>query len=356
MTRRALAGFILINVFVSIVVAIGIILIFNETNSDEPTVVTRVFPITVAGQQAVVDNSGQLPADAFQRTITALTATIDSQQDRNETLEAVLATAGLSQPTNTPRPNDPVNPNAGASVPTLPPEILEGVTLPPGVNPGGSNDSGDADTTDDSNATVADDGCIRYEVQSGDSCLLIAAEFEVENSALLSLNPEINSNCTNLIAGQEILIPSDACAPPPTPSLTPTATRTPFAIGTFSITNTPVPTATEAEVEIVQILSAGDINSEVVEIRNTNNAVVDVNGWILRDDDGVELVFPDTRLQPNQILRIFSRVSQNTPGALYWNQTVSVWEDGDTATLLDASGDIQSTYVVEAQTIDFGDE
>lgn len=351
MTRRALVGFIFINIFVSLVVAVLIIVIWSSTTSTDQTIVTRIVPITVAGQaDTIIDTSGQVPSGALEGTVSVLTATIDAQRERLNTQAAVLATAGLLQPTETPRPVE----NAGSSGnPTLPPEVLEGITLPAVAGNTGGGSSSTTSTSGDGG--TIDDGCTRYTVVAGDSCLLIAERFDVSVADIISINGGINSNCTNLRTDQEILIPGDSCQPPPTATLQPSPTRTPFPIGTFSITNTPAPTATNAEVEIVQILSYGDINNERVELRNTGSGVVEMAGWTLQDDDGNVFVFPDFRLQPQAIIRIVSRVDDNTAGALYWNQQVAVWQEGDVATLLNVDGDVQSSYEVGSESIDFGE-
>lgn len=356
MTRQALAGFILINVIVSVLVALGIIFIVDETSDDPQTIVTRVVPVEVTAQGPAAE-PGQLPADAFQRTIVAGGGTIDAQSDRIVTLEAIMATAGLSEPTRTPRP-DAEGGSSDDDLPALPDEVLEGITLPPGAgNRASTADPGTAPTNSPA-LNTGDDGCQRYTVQTGDFCVLIVEQFDTTLDELLALNPEINADCSNLRVEQEILIPGDSCqapTPAPTNTLIPTATRTPFPIGTFSITNTPLPTAVNAEVEITQILNFSDVTNEVVEIRNTGNGVVDLQGWVLESDSGLTYEFPDFRLQPSAIVRVFSRVDDNTAGALYWNQTVNVWEESDTATLIDADGEVQSVYTVGSETIDFGD-
>lgn len=352
MTRRALVGFIFINIFVSVVVAVGIIFIWSTTSSDEgQTIVTRVVQVTSPGQVANNDGSGSgLPADAFQGTLRVLTQTLDAQDERIGTQDAQLATAGIIRPTNTPLPSS--NDASSGGVPTLPPEVISAITLPPEAgNPGGDGVS----TALPSIGGSIDDGCQRYFVVAGDNCSVIAARFEVSVEDLISINDGINSTCSNLRVDQEVLIPGDSCQPPPTSTPQPSPTRTPFPIGTFSITNTPAPTATNPDVEIVQILNFGDVNNEQIDLRNTGTGVVEMAGWTLEDDDGNVFVFPDFRLQPSQVLRIFTRVGQNTPGALYWNQQVAVWEDGDVVTLLNAAGDLQSRYEVGNEAIEFGE-
>jgi LysM repeat protein len=51
----------------------------------------------------------------------------------------------------------------------------------------------------------------RYNVASGDSCIGIGAEFSVTGSDIISANPTINSECTNLQVGQSLCIPDRSC-------------------------------------------------------------------------------------------------------------------------------------------------
>jgi hypothetical protein len=46
-----------------------------------------------------------------------------------------------------------------------------------------------------------------YTVQEGDTCSAIAAQFNTTFEELRRLNPEINDECTNLIAGEDIVVP-----------------------------------------------------------------------------------------------------------------------------------------------------
>ena len=55
---------------------------------------------------------------------------------------------------------------------------------------------------------------------------------------------------------------------------------------------------------------------------------------------------PFIRMQPGSLVRIFSRQGQNTPAALYWGRELPAWRDGETITLLDSTGQVQSTFRV----------
>jgi len=293
----------------------------------------------------VVTIAGAIPNAAYEGTITSLDATGTDQAREIATLEIVAATAGFAVETQVPQTEPPIN---TGGVPTIDPAILGAVTLPPGS--GGTNNSSITGT----GTPTPNDGCQRYFVQTGDLCGSIAENFNVSLDELISLN---GLDCLNLQIDQEVRIPGPSCQSPPTASPTPTITRTPFSFGTFAVTNTPVPTSTSSDVEIVQVLQAGDVTGEQVEIRNTGVDVVEMEDWTLEDADGNVYTFPDLRMQPNQVIRVFSRVGQNTPAALYWNQTEAMWETGETVTLSDAGGTPQSVLAVgESQPIDFEDD
>ncbi len=88
--------------------------------------------------------------------------------------------------------------------------------------------------------TALPDGRILYTVQAGDTCGRIQLLYGISLQQLRELNETINSDCTNLITGQNVLIalsgpagPSATPGPAPT-AAPPTVTPTPFA-GTTEI-------------------------------------------------------------------------------------------------------------------------
>lgn len=127
-----------------------------------------------------------------------------------------------------------------------------------------------------------------------------------------------------------------------TPStLSPTETRsaslTPFP------TTTLLPTASNAQVEIVRILSPGDINAEGIDIRN-NGAVVDLTGWKLRDTHGNVYTFPQQRLFTGSVLTIYTRIGIDTPTSKFWGRNDALWSSGSAIVLIDQHGQTQSVY------------
>lgn len=89
--------------------------------------------------------------------------------------------------------------------------------------------------------TPLPDGRILYTIQPGDTCTRIQLLYNITEEQLRQLNQNINTDCTNLIPGQQLLVgtggPGAAATITPGPSPTPappTVTPTPFA-GTTEI-------------------------------------------------------------------------------------------------------------------------
>jgi len=88
--------------------------------------------------------------------------------------------------------------------------------------------------------TPLPDGRIMYKIEAGDTCTKIQLFYSISLEQLRELNQNINSDCTNLIPGQQLLVGTGGPAaaaftpgPSPTPAA-PTVTPTPFA-GTTEI-------------------------------------------------------------------------------------------------------------------------
>lgn len=73
--------------------------------------------------------------------------------------------------------------------------------------------------------------CTTYLVQPGDTCWAIASVNSIRASKLISLNPTLNSDCTNLLSGTNICLSPTAGVYTPTTIAGATATRT----GTYAI-------------------------------------------------------------------------------------------------------------------------
>jgi len=218
------------------------------------------------------------------------------------------------------------------------------------------------DTSLQGTATALPTNCILHVVKEGDTPFAIAEQYGASGFDLLQVNGLNEETATQIQIGDVLIVPLPGCPLIGTtvandttssePTATPTAGPTEATIEvtpspTILPTVTLAPTATNAQVQIVDVLKPGDITQEGVEIRNVGG-VVDLTGWVLSDASGDTFTFPEQRLFTNSLLTVYSRVGDNTPIALYWGRSAPVWAAGDVVTLKDKDGHVQSTFRVPA--------
>lgn len=150
-------------------------------------------------------------------------------------------------------------------------------------------------------------------------------------------------------SGRGILVVTVMVVITTTPSPAPTQTDEP-AKGELTPTPTPAalpPTAANSQVEIIDVISAGDVSSEGITIRNNGNTL-DITGWQLQDLEGNTYTFPEQILFSNATVTVFTRAGDNTPIALYWGRIQPVFTGAnDTLVLLNADSEIQAVYELE---------
>ncbi len=118
---------------------------------------------------------------------------------------------------------------------------------------------------------------LTYTVSQGDSCLTIAARFEVSIRSIVQLN-DIPASCDTLFAGQELLIPH------------PTPTASPFPTATLSGLE-----ATQAACEKVNYeVEAGDtLNTIALNYNVPEEAIREYNGMVSNTVyEGMPLIIP----------------------------------------------------------------
>jgi hypothetical protein len=131
-------------------------------------------------------------------------------------------------------------------------------------------------------------------------------------------------------------------------------TATPLS-GSSEIESAATPTlalpaiANDFQMEIVEVMSPGDITAEGVVIRN-HGGTIDITSWTLSDTQGNTFTFPEQLLFSNASLTIFTRVGQDTPVSLYWGLSQAVWgEPGDIVILIDMDGVVQAVFLLETE-------
>jgi micrococcal nuclease len=93
-----------------------------------------------------------------------------------------------------------------------------------------------------------------------------------------------------------------------------------------------------------------NLDEEWVEISNLGTSDVSLAGWTLEDAQNHTYKFPDFSLKAGGAAKIRTGMGNDTTEDLFWNRSSSIWNnDGDVATLTDASGSIVSRYPEEAK-------
>lgn len=135
--------------------------------------------------------------------------------------------------------------------------------------------------------------------------------------------------------------------PTPFPTLTPSPTGTQTPTQTIpAATVTPVPTdtatATPTSAGSVMIINVDKV-AEYVEIQNLTQALVDLRGWRLVSETGNESCALRGTLEPNEVLRIWSR--RGNPG-FDCRLGRAMWSDNraDPAVLYNPDGEEVSRY------------
>lgn len=102
----------------------------------------------------------------------------------------------------------------------------------------------------------------------------------------------------------------------------------------------------DISVSIHIIVGVGDLDMEYVEIHNQSPGAVDLTGWQLRDEQDNTFTFPALILNSNGAIKVLSKPGVNSVIELYWQADTPIWQSGETASLLNADGDIITNYKI----------
>lgn len=340
MRPRALLLFVLLNVLVTTGVAFAIISVFGNREDANAVVQFATVEVLITPTrdinftpEVIIITATPLPGEIAQLPTGVLDGGLTAQPDGE-------------------------NPAAQRTVVqqnTLPPDVLEGNSALAGT------------------AAALPENCIVHTLSTNENPALLAQMYDTPINTILLANGLTEDDARFLQIGQVLVIPLEGCdmvLPSPTPApATSDATADPDATasaddatvtgddaetaeGTPAMTPMPTitatitlpPTATNAQVEIVEVNTPGDITAESVVIRNNGRNVV-LTGWTLSDLDGNEYVFPERTLFSDGEITLFTGSGVNTAVVMYWGNATAVWgEVGDVVTLADANGVVQATY------------
>ena len=92
-----------------------------------------------------------------------------------------------------------------------------------------------------------------------------------------------------------------------------------------------------------------NLNGEWVEVSNNGTADANLTGWTLEDAQNHTYTFPDFSLNAGAKVTIRTGMGNDNSTDLFWNRNTSIWNNnGDLATLMDASGNVVARYPEES--------
>jgi hypothetical protein len=313
MSRRGMLTFIVLNVLITIGVAYGVISMLSDEGSPQTE---RLVTFEVI-----------------------ITATPDP--DAAAMVQVVTATF---EPGRAPIPADVLDGGAGdaAAVPTIDPAL---------IGPDGRIDAAAA-------VAALPENCIVHTVADGEYPSLIATIYDVNMFTLMAVNGLDEVRATNLQIGDELIVPLEGCPVEAFIQEAAAAADDPEAIdevdgddpeATEEVdarpTVTLAPTAASAQVEIVEVIGAGDITTEAVVLRNTGQ-LVEISGWTLSDAEGNTFTFPDgRRLFSGGSVSVNTRAGDDNPPLVYfWGVDEALFGDRNSVVVLsNAQDQVQAT-------------
>lgn len=162
-----------------------------------------------------------------------------------------------------------------------------------------------------------------YEVEPGDTLLLIAGRFGITLDELMQAN-----NLTDpdfVFSGQRLVIPVSQ-------------TDIRASVGNSSI-------ATSNALQL-RIENAGDLATEAVQVVNDSDIAVNLQGWTISRDGGPIYTFGSVPLFPGSGIRLYTGNGQDNSLNRYWGLSAPVWADSSTAILRNPD----STRIADTET------
>lgn len=110
-----------------------------------------------------------------------------------------------------------------------------------------------------------------------------------------------------------------------------------------------LPPAGTPVIEISNVVGAGDLENEVVQLKRLGEGNLSMAGWKLVGEHNNTYIFP---AQPELILykegavQVFTKAGSDSVFQVFWNRDKAAWQPGETLKLLDREGTERATYIV----------
>ena len=107
-----------------------------------------------------------------------------------------------------------------------------------------------------------------------------------------------------------------------------------------------LPPDAEVPIEIVSVVGAGNLSSEVVVVRYNGEGELGLANWQLKDDNGNTFTFPQLTLYTNGAVQVHTASGSDTVVDLYMGLRDPIWESGESAKLFDPQNNLRAIYRV----------
>jgi len=103
---------------------------------------------------------------------------------------------------------------------------------------------------------------------------------------------------------------------------------------------------TQIPVEIISVVGAGTLETEVVVVRYNGEDELGLANWQLKDDSGNTFTFPQLTLYTNGAVQVHTTSGTDTVVDLYMGLRDPIWESGESARLFDPQNNLRAIYRV----------
>lgn len=181
-------------------------------------------------------------------------------------------------------------------------------------------------------------------VAAGETLGQISSRYDISMDEIMAANNMANANL--LFVGQELIIPREGAAQETVEDTAETAETT-----DENQLPTPIPTAPasdgEARVEIAEVVGAGQLPQESVQIVNNGSRETSLSDWKLADQFGNYYEFRSITLFGDGAgIRLHTTQGQDSATDLFWGRDESLWSSGDMVVLYDAAGTVVAEFQI----------
>jgi hypothetical protein len=107
-----------------------------------------------------------------------------------------------------------------------------------------------------------------------------------------------------------------------------------------------LPPEAEIPVEIVSVVGAGTLGTEVVVVRYNGEGELGLANWQLKDDNGNTFTFPQLILYTDGAVQVHTSSGSDTVVDLYMGLREPIWESDEVARLFDPQDNLRAIYRV----------